>query len=73
MLIKVHVSTYAKEEEIRVIAEDRYKIAVKEPPENNRANERIMEIMRHIYPEMIVRIVSGHHSSAKIISLSEKV
>jgi len=72
MYIKIHVETDAKDEKIEKLSEDRYDISVREPAEENRANERILEIMRHIYKDMRIRIVNGHHASAKIISLEEK-
>lgn len=72
MYIKVKVSAGVKREKIEKVSEDHYNIWVKEEAKGNRANERIMEIMRHIYPKMIIRIVSGHHSPSKILSLDEK-
>lgn len=72
MLIKIHVTTDAKKESVIKLADDRYDIAVREPAEDNRANERILELLRHIYPETRIRMVSGHHASAKIISLEKK-
>lgn len=72
MYIKIHVETDAKQEKIKKIADDRYDISIKESPENNQANEKILEIVRHMCPEMIVRIISGHHASAKIISIEPR-
>ncbi len=72
MYLKIHVTTDAKKEKVEKITDDRYDISVREPAEDNRANERILEIIRHIYASMRVRIVNGHHASAKIISLEEK-
>lgn len=76
MLIKIHVTTEAKKETVEKIADDRYDISLREPAEDNRANERILEIMRDIYGDKNlygrIRIVSGHHAPAKIISIEEK-
>lgn len=72
MYLKIHVTTDAKKETIEKLGDDRYDISVREPAEDNRANERILEIIRHMYTRMRVRIVNGHHASAKIISLEEK-
>lgn len=72
MYIKVKVIAGAKKEKIDKKSEDHYEIWVKEKAENNRANERIIEIFRHLYIDMIIRIVSGHHSPSKILSLDPK-
>lgn len=72
MLIKIHVTTEAKNESVIKLADDRYDIAVREPAEDNLANERILELVRHLYPETRIRLVSGHHASAKIISIDYK-
>lgn len=72
MYIKVKVIAGAKKEKIDKKSEDHYEIWVKEKAENNRANERILAIFRHLYIDMIIRIVSGHHSPSKILSLDPK-
>ncbi|MEK7095186.1 MAG: DUF167 family protein [Patescibacteria group bacterium] len=72
MYIKVKVIAGAKKEKIEKKSEDHYEIWVKEKAENNRANERILEIFRHLYIDMIIRIVSGHHSPSKILVLDPK-
>jgi uncharacterized protein (TIGR00251 family) len=71
MYIKVKVVTKAKKEKVEEVAVDHLEIWVKEPAENNRANERILEIIRAKYPRRMVRIVSGHHSPSKIMSVDE--
>jgi uncharacterized protein (TIGR00251 family) len=70
MYIKVKVAAGAKKEIVEKITEDSYKIAVKEPAEHNYANDRIVDIFRKFYPNTAVRIVSGHHSPSKIISIN---
>ena len=72
MLIKIHVTTDAKKESVVKLADDRYDIAIREPAEDNRANERILVLVRNIYPETRIRLVSGHHAPAKIISIEYK-
>ena len=69
MYIKVKVRAGAKREVIKKISEDHYDISVKEKAENNRANGRILEICHGLYPGTAIRIVSGHHSPSKIISI----
>ena len=45
MYIKVHVTTDAKKEIVEKLTDDRYDISVREPAEDNKANERILEII----------------------------
>ena len=71
MYIKVKVVVGAKREKIVKKTEDRFDISVKEPAERNLANKRILELVRDYFKVYNgeVRIVSGHHSPSKIISL----
>ncbi len=69
MYIKVKVKPNSKKEDIVRTSDDHYEISVKEKAENNRANSRLLEIMRKEYPESVIRIISGHHSSSKILSV----
>lgn len=69
MYIKLKVVVDAKIEKVEKIAEDSWKLWVKLPAENNAANGRILELIREEYPNTSVRIVSGHHSPSKIVSI----
>jgi uncharacterized protein YggU (UPF0235/DUF167 family) len=70
MYIKVKVVTEAKAEKVIQKSKDHFVISVKESAEQNRANRRILELVREFFPVYNnVRIVSGHHSPSKIISL----
>lgn len=68
MYIKVKVTTKAKKEIVKKVRDDYYEISLREPAERNLANTRILEIMRKIH-KGAVRIISGHHSPSKIISV----
>lgn len=74
MYIKVHVTTGVKKELIIKRNSDTYDILVREPAERNLANRRILEIVANelgvAYDS--VRIVSGHHSPSKILSIIKK-
>ena len=72
MYIKIKVEAGMKKEKIEKKSENRYFIFVKEPAERNLANKRICEIIASIYKVNIkaVRIISGHQSSSKILSVS---
>lgn len=70
MYIKVKVVPDAKEEKIEQLKDDEYRIWVKVPAEHNRANIRILELIRNLYKDTSVRLVSGHHSPSKIIAVN---
>ena len=70
MYIKVRVITEAKKESVTQISADHFKVSVKEPAEQNRANRRIIDIFREHYPDTSIRIVSGHHSPSKILAIT---
>lgn len=73
MYIKVKVKTNAKKEKIVKKSEDHFDISVKEPAERNLANKKVLELVRNYFKVYNgkVRIVSGHHSPSKIISLDK--
>lgn len=75
MLIKVRVMAGAKEETVKRTTKDRFSIAVKEPAERNLANRRVVELVAQYYhvPAKAVRMVSGHHSPSKTLSLPERL
>ncbi len=71
MFIKVKVIAGAKKEKIERKKENSFVISVKEPAERNLANTRIKEIIADIYAinSKSVRIISGHQSPSKILSI----
>lgn len=73
MYIRVRVTADAKKESFLQTAEDTFFVSTKEPAEQNRANTRVLELVAGhfgILPKQI-RIISGHHSPGKIISLPD--
>lgn len=71
MYIKVKVLPKSKKEEIVKKNKDSFVISVKEPAERNLANKRVCQIIAGYFNinEGKVRIVNGHHSSGKILSI----
>lgn len=71
MYIKLRVQAGAKKEKFEKISEDHFSISVKEPAERGLANKRVVELVREYFKVYNgdVRIVSGHHSPGKIISI----
>lgn len=70
MYLKIKVITESRNEKIEILKDDSWKIWVKVKAENNRANEKVLELVRETYPNQSVRIVSGHHSPSKIVSIN---
>lgn len=71
MFIKVLVTPGAKREKVEEKGET-LAIAVREPATGNRANDRVRAIIaeREHVPFGWVRILTGHRSRAKMISIS---
>lgn len=71
MFIKVLVTPGARKETVSQMDESLV-ISVREPAEGNRANTRVREIiaLRHKVPLTKVRILTGHHSRSKMVSIS---
>jgi uncharacterized protein (TIGR00251 family) len=74
MYIKLKVQAGAKKEKFVKKAKDHFDVSVKEPAERGLANARVIELVREYFQvyNSDVRIVSGHHSPGKIISLDIK-
>ena len=72
MFIKVKVTAGAKREDIKKKNKDTYIISVREPAERNLANKRVCELMAALFNVSVklVRIISGHQSSSKILSIN---
>ena len=71
MYIKVQVVAGAKKELVTKRGPDSYDISVREPAERNLANRRVLELVARELGLSVgkVRIVSGHHSPSKILSV----
>ncbi len=72
MYIKVKVQAGSKKETVVQKSKDTYIIQVKEPAERNLANKRVCEIISSSLKVSIkgVRIISGHQSPSKILSIN---
>ena len=71
MYIKIKVKTNQKEEEIVKKSDTHFIVSVREKPERNLSNKKIIELISAYLnlPIGKVKIVSGHHSPGKIVSL----
>jgi uncharacterized protein len=71
MYVKVYVTPGARKETVEEDGEALV-ITVREPATGNRANDRVRELvaLRLGYPVSKVRILTGHHSRVKMMSIS---
>jgi len=74
MYIRVRVAADIKKESFVIKTDDSFLVSVKEPAEGNRANTRVLELVAEhfgINPKQI-RIISGHHSPSKMLSIPDR-
>jgi uncharacterized protein YggU (UPF0235/DUF167 family) len=74
MYIKIEVLADAKIELVEKRGDDSYFMSVKEKAEQSMANRRVLELIRQEFGNkgVIAKIISGHHSPHKIISVEIK-
>lgn len=73
MYIKIRVIPSSKKEKVDKKSDNHYIINVREKAERNLANNRVCEIVASLYAvsRSSVRIISGHQSSSKILSIKD--
>ncbi len=73
MYLKVKVKAGRRQEEVKRVNENTFEISVKEEAKRNMANNRILEILSSELkiPINKVRIINGHQSPSKLISILE--
>ncbi|OGG47007.1 hypothetical protein A2671_00485 [Candidatus Kaiserbacteria bacterium RIFCSPHIGHO2_01_FULL_49_13] len=71
MYIKVFVTPGAKKELVERTSDTQFEISVREPAERNLANRRVVQLIAREFslPEGKVRIISGHRSGSKMLSV----
>lgn len=69
MYIHIKVKTKQKEEYIKEVKENHFEISLREKPEKNLANRRILEILKSHFGTQKVKIINGHRSPSKLISV----
>ncbi len=72
MYVRATVYPGAKKANVTVVGEHRLEIMVREPAEQNLANMKVQELVAEHYGVTArqVRILSGHHSQRKILSIT---
>lgn len=73
MHIKVKVHTKARKERIEKISEEKLEVHIKEKPENNVANRKLLFLLSEYFKvsQGDVKIIKGHHSPNKIIFVNQ--
>jgi uncharacterized protein (TIGR00251 family) len=71
MFLKVRIIAGAKKEEIIESDKGSFVMHIREPAERNLANKRMLEILRKYFPGREIRIINGHHSPQKLISIED--
>ena len=71
MYIHIKANAGAKRESFAEKSKGHFVVSVREPAERNLANKRIIELVAGHFglPAGKVRIINGHHSPSKILSV----
>jgi uncharacterized protein YggU (UPF0235/DUF167 family) len=71
MYIHIKATTGAKHESLVEIKPLYFAISVKQKAERNTANERIIELLQIYFKTKNIRIINGHRSPTKLVSVGE--
>jgi len=71
MYIRIIAKPNSSANKIEKVSEGVFEVSVKEPPENNLANLRILALLRGVYPNRPIKIIKGHHTTKKLIEIGE--
>ena len=71
MRIKVTVKPNAKHEKIEKISDQEYRVSVKASPQENKANEALIEVLADYFsvPKSTITLIHGLHSKTKIVEI----
>ena len=71
MKIFVVVKAHAKEDSVEKIDALNYRVSVKAPPVDGKANEAVEKLMADLFnvPSKLVRVLKGHTSKKKIVEV----
>jgi len=72
MYIKVRVIAGSRKEEITENEKGAFVMKLREPALRNLANSRVLEILQAKFPGKDIRIINGHHSPSKLISIGDE-
>lgn len=75
MYIKVTALTGQKKEFIQDLKNNRFLVSVKEKPEQNLANRKILQMVADYFKKPVskIKIISGHQKPSKILSIFDEI
>lgn len=75
MIVRVRVKAGAARETQITISDNKMQIAVREPAEDNRANDRVRAMLAVHYRVSVrdVRLLRGHHHPSKTFEIGEGI
>jgi len=68
MIIKIKVYPHSGKEEIEKITEDSYKVYLKKPAEENKANIELLKLLKHHF-KVEAKIIKGLTNRNKIVKI----
>ena len=68
MIIKIKVYPHSGREEIVKLSEDSYKVYLKKPAEDNKANTELLKLLRRHF-KVEIKIIKGLTSRDKIVKI----
>ncbi len=73
MYIKISALTGQKQDLVKDLGNGRFLVSVREKPEQNQANKKILQLIAEYLKidSNKIRFVSGHHKPSKILSIPE--
>jgi uncharacterized protein YggU (UPF0235/DUF167 family) len=73
MYIRVRVKAGSRKENVTVVKQTEWEIAVREPAERNLANKRVRELLAQSLAVRVedIRLITGHHSPTKIFDVPD--
>ncbi len=71
MYIHVRIKTKQKTESIVKVGDLKYEVSVKEEAKQNKANSKMLELLKEHFKIKEIKIVSGHHSPSKLLSIKD--
>jgi uncharacterized protein YggU (UPF0235/DUF167 family) len=69
MYIHIKIKIRQKEEYIKEVKPDHFEVSVRADAVRNLANKRMLEIVQEYFKTNKVKIVSGHHTRTKLLSI----
>ena len=69
MYIHVRIKTKQKQDLVLKKDDSKYEVFVKEEAKQNKANQKMCSLLKDYFKIKSVRIISGHHSPSKLISI----